>query len=118
MLKSGTCLLLTFTFTDKCLAKTTFETRKQKVRRFLSAHNCNYIANVDYGKQHNREHFHSIAQIDKVDFSLFNKYGALNGKVITKKNAKQLAKYIVKGTNKNIAINKKLMHLMYNRTLS
>lgn len=52
---------LTFTFTDSVLESTSADTRKQYVRKWLSSHCLDYVANVDFGKKNNREHYHAVA---------------------------------------------------------
>ena len=115
MLNSGTCLFLTFTFTDETLQKTTKDTRRQKVIRYLKSYNCPYVANIDFGKENGREHYHAIIQADKIDYSLYD-YGALNGKKVnsTSDNFK-LAKYISKLTNHAIKDTTKRNSIIYSR---
>lgn len=116
MLKSGDCLFLTFTFTNYILLTTNADTRRQKVRRYLSQYNCPYVANIDFGKKYGREHYHAIIQCDKVDFSLYN-YGALNGQKITNQgdDIVRLAKYISKLTNHAIKKTTKQNYIIYSR---
>lgn len=58
----------TLTFRDDILNKTSKDTRRQHVRRFLSDKTIHYVANIDYGKKNNREHYHFIALISsKID---------------------------------------------------
>ena len=115
MLLSGKCIFLTFTFTDEILATTTFDTRKQYVRRFLSSYNCPYVANVDYGKTNGREHYHALIQIDKVNYNDY-KYGASNGKrVAGASSGAKLAKYIAKLTNHAIKQTTKQNRIIYDR---
>lgn len=67
MLESGSCIFLTLTFTNDTLENTSSETRKQYVSRYLKkVSNC-YIANIDYGKKNEREHYHALVQCDGVD---------------------------------------------------
>lgn len=115
MLLKGKCVFLTFTFTDKILDTTKVYTRRQKVRRFLSAYNCEYVANIDYGVKNEREHYHAIIQTDKVDFKKWS-YGALNGKTIAKtSDSIKLAKYIAKLTNHAIKQTAKGCRIIYDR---
>lgn len=115
MLNNGTCIFLTFTFTDEVLANTTADTRRQKVRRFLSSYNCDYVANIDFGTKNDREHYHALIQTEKVDYSAFN-YGALNGQKVRSANDNvKLAKYIAKLTNHAIKDTTKLNRIIYNR---
>lgn len=115
MLNQGNCIFLTFTFTDEVLAKTNADTRRQKVRRFLSSYNCDYVANIDFGSKNGREHYHALIQTDKVDYKTFD-YGALNGeKVRSTNDFAKLAKYISKLTNHAIKDTAKGSRLIYNR---
>ena len=57
---SPTVVFLTLTFTDKVLQNTTEETRRKYVRRFLSERSENYVANIDFGAQNHREHYHAV----------------------------------------------------------
>lgn len=115
MLQSGNCIFLTFTFTDETLKSTNADTRRQKVRRFLSSYNCDYVANIDFGKQNGREHYHALIQCDKVDYNAFD-YGAINGERVRSTNDfVKLAKYISKLTNHAIKDTAKGSRIIYNR---
>ena len=115
MLESGNCIFLTFTFTDEVLAKTNEDTRRQKVRRYLSSYNCEYVANIDFGKKNGREHYHALIQCNNVDYNAFD-YGALNGERVRSTNDfAKLAKYISKLTNHAIKDTAKGSRLIYNR---
>lgn len=63
MPKFKDCKLIfgTLTFSDKVLERTNSDTRRQKVRRFLQKNAIHYIANIDFGKQNGREHYHFLA---------------------------------------------------------
>lgn len=115
MIFSGQCIFLTFTFTDEILETTTFDTRRQKVRRFLSSYNCPYVANVDYGKTNGREHYHALIQTNKIDYKKYN-YGAINGKRVSGTNSGvKLAKYIAKLTNHAIKHTTRQNRIIYDR---
>lgn len=66
----SSCSFLTLTFNNDCLNKTSFETRKRYVKKFLNSISDYYIANVDYGKENGREHYHVI--IEGIDFDFTN----------------------------------------------
>lgn len=53
----------TFTFDDDALMKKA-DTRKQKVRRTLSKCADDFIMNIDYGTENEREHYHAIIEFD------------------------------------------------------
>lgn len=54
---------ITLTFRDDVLASTSEETRRKYVRRFLKekCQGGHYVANIDYGKRTEREHYHAVA---------------------------------------------------------
>lgn len=116
MLDSGKCIFLTFTFTDEILAKTTADTRRQKVRRYLAQYNCPYVANIDFGKKNGREHYHAIIQCDSIDYKLYD-YGNLDGeRIVNSANDNvKLAKYISKLTNHAIKETTKQNYIIYSR---
>lgn len=60
MIYSQTCYFITLTFDNKTLENTNEDTRRQLVRRFLKAHCTEYVANIDYGKTTEREHYHGV----------------------------------------------------------
>lgn len=64
--KNYDLIFATFTFNDNAL-KLSYDTRKQKVRRAINM--CpvvvDYIGNIDYGKENEREHYHYIIAIKK-----------------------------------------------------
>ena len=108
-------LFLTFTFTDEVLQRTSPDTRKQYVRRFLNSFNVPYVANIDFGSKNGREHYHAILQMSKIKLTEW-KYGALNGKSIRNTNDDvKLAKYISKLTNHAIKETTKRQAIIYSR---
>lgn len=58
---------VTLTFRDDVLETTTEETRREYVRKFLKekakANGSHYVANVDYGRKNEREHYHAVANV-------------------------------------------------------
>lgn len=110
MLTRFECVFLTLTFTDKVLNSTTQETRRRYVSRWLKSKSDYYIANIDYGSENEREHYHAIINC-RVDNSW--EYGAINFKQITNKNEKALAKYINKLTNHAIKATTKQNKVIY-----
>lgn len=59
-LDRGYVYFLTLTFTDSVLERTTESTRRQMVHRYLSKWDLVYCANLDFGSQNGREHYHAI----------------------------------------------------------
>lgn len=57
------CYFMTFSFNDETLSKLNEDSRRQYVRRYLSKYCSDYVANIDYGGQTEREHYHAIGII-------------------------------------------------------
>lgn len=109
---------MTFTFNEETLEKTTSDTRRQKIRRLLKP--CNdYILNIDYGTQNEREHYHAIVSLNqgtytktgqgrKTKIDLFNAYdyGFYSAEPIgkTEKDREKLSKYITKLTLHSVKV--------------
>lgn len=119
MLLSGNCLFLTLTFNDDTLLTTNEKQRRVAVSRYLKSFNAQYVANIDFGKLNKREHYHAIINTDKVDYSLWRKYGNINGEKIRNKNIendiKKLSKYVAKLSNHAIKETTKRSCLIYSR---
>lgn len=93
------CVFLTFTFSDDTFSRTSPTTRRRYVRQFLDNYGA-YVANIDFGSQNGREHYHAILQTsEKIDYTAWCKNGALNGQRIIKPNSQALSKYISKLVN-------------------
>ena len=115
MLKSGECLFLPLTFTDEILRKTTENTRRQAVRRYLKSFGFPYVANIDFGKKNGREHYHAVIQTDHVDYSAYT-YGAINGeKIHSAEDYVKLSKYVAKLTNHAIKETNKRQVIIYSK---
>lgn len=112
---SKTAVFVTLTFTDKVLETTSAETRRRYVHYFLKSTGGRYVANLDFGSQNGREHYHGIIQIDQINPTEW-KYGALNVKKIRPTSEPlQLAKYISKLTNHAIKETTKRSAIIYSR---
>ena len=55
----GYCLFVTLTFDDDMLSKS-FKYRKEKVLAFLKSCSPYYLANIDFGSENDREHYHAL----------------------------------------------------------
>ena len=55
----------TLTFRNDVLDKTSKETRRRYVARFLNKTTIHYKANIDFGKKNDREHYHFLALVEK-----------------------------------------------------
>lgn len=116
-MSKGTCIFVTLTFRDSVLGSTSFDTRKQYVRKYLK--NCSqyYVANVDYGGLHDREHYHGIVVCENVDMAGW-KYGyAYCERIKETSNRLRLAKYISKLANHAVKETCKRNHLIYSRDM-
>ena len=117
MITSGSCIFLTLTFTDKVLDSTSQETRKRYIKRALKTMSDTYIANIDYGKKNEREHYHAIVLASKVSQDQW-KYGNLDYervRVEQEDSPVKIAKYITKLTNHAIKETVKQNRLIYSR---
>ena len=114
---SKNCVFLTFTFTDDVLAKTSSETRRQYVRKWLKQVSSKYVANIDFGGKNGREHYHGVCD-SRVDPKTWS-YGACNVQKVrynpNDKSGVKLAKYVAKLTNHAIKETTKRCHLIYSR---
>jgi len=85
MLQLPNCewVFATLTFSDETLKSTSFQTRRKYVSRWCKEVSAIYVANVDYGEDNGREHYHAVlcnivskeakAKWDKYGFSFFEK---------------------------------------------
>lgn len=99
-LSNYTCIFVTLTFKPDVLESTSKETRRKYVTRALKQMSDKYVANIDFGKENEREHYHAIVVADNVSREEWKDYGAINFKRIKKtSDSIKLAKYVVKLTN-------------------
>ncbi len=119
MLLNGQCLFLTLTFTDETLQNTTPKERRVAVSRYLKQFNCRYVANIDFGKENGREHYHAVINAEKISFDSWRKYGNINAERIRNRDLTtdktKLAKYICKLSNHAIKETTKRSSLIYSR---
>lgn len=123
MLNNSNCIFLTLTFSSDTLANTSEETRRRYITRFLKEQCINYVANIDYGKKNEREHYHAVVipKSDKIDGSLYSLGNIDFERVRNKKNdtneatSKRLAKYVNKLTNHAIKETVRQSRVIYSR---
>ena len=114
---SQNCVFLTFTFTDEVLAKTSPQTRRTYVVRYLKEHSTEYVGNIDFGGKNGREHYHAVcnSRVNPKEWE----YGALNVQIVRynpdKPDVTKLAKYVSKLTNHAIKETTKRCALIYSR---
>lgn len=126
MIYKNDCLFLTLTFNNYSMEHNSADSRRQAVRRFLNSLKVPYVANIDFGGKNNREHYHAVVQIGKIDYHLW-KYGAINGLkirndlkcdddgVITSESVEKISRYVAKLTNHAIKETTRRSVIMYSR---
>lgn len=109
----------TLTFSDKTLKKTSKETRRRYIQRFLKENDKieYYIANIDYGEKNGREHYHFLA-FTKEKIKTKWKYGLQKFLEIktTKIDVKRTTKYLVKLNNHSFKTSTKLERTIQDKT--
>lgn len=116
---TGQCLFLTMTFTDKILNTTTYEIRRRYVREYLKSQSDYYIANIDFGEQNGREHYHAIILSDGINYHEWHRFGAIKGLKVHNgiDDAKRLSKYVSKLTNHAIKETTGQNRIIYGRKM-
>lgn len=110
---------LTLTFTDDVLNNTNPITRRKYVTKFLKLNFPVYIANIDFGSENGREHYHCIVlsnyYLEKKTFKW--SYGLTNLKTIVVKDKTniKLSKYITKLTSHALKVYEKNPRYIYSR---
>ena len=103
MMVLGSCSFLTLTFKDDVLNSTSEETRRRYVSRFLKSISTDYVANIDWGKQNGREHYHAVISGIDFDMSDWDQYGFSDSRTIGRKDDKctssKISKYLYKLSN-------------------
>lgn len=119
MLENGKNLFLTLTFRPKVISKTKDKTRREYVTNYLKQFNCEYVANIDFGEEHETEHYHAVLNTDFIN-PLTWKYGNLDVRRVRDCTDKELdcirlAKYVAKLTNHAIKETAKRNYMIYSR---
>jgi len=110
----GICQFLTLTFRDDVFERTSQETRRRYVARFLRKNCGAYVANIDFGndgaiktyidpcgefhKSTAREHYHAIVFGNKIAYKEWHKYGAIKAEKVadTSDDVEATSKYVAK----------------------
>lgn len=113
MMANYQCYFITMTFTDEVLANTAEETRRQYVRRTLQRFSTEYVANIDYGTDNGREHYHALtnAPIESWGYGFFNVKKVANCETSLTK----IPVYITKLTHHALKHTTKGSRLIYSR---
>lgn len=104
MVFDGKAYFVTLTFSDDALANSTEKQRRRWIARALKKFGIKYIANIDYGKQNGREHYHAIVEIssDKIEKlkKFWNKHGFLDFRKVgdSQRDLDKTTKYVDKLT--------------------
>lgn len=115
-LSMGQCFFLTLTFTNEVLENTLPETRRTYVRRFLKSYSDHFVANIDFGDQNGREHYHAVMVSDFFIQDDWD-YGFSLGQVIryNTDDPIAIAKYIAKLTNHAVKESCKRNSIIYSK---
>lgn len=104
---------ITLTFNDKSL-ELKESTRHKYVLNFLKKYCVRYIANIDYGSENGREHYHAVGSILTDLDNVVWKYGFIYIEEIRKATDDiKLAQYMNKLTNHALKEHGKRKHLIY-----
>lgn len=125
MLKEENCIFLTLTFRNDVLANTSSETRAKYIKRFLKEQCSSYVANIDFGRKNEREHYHAVVvpKGENIDGAFYRKnYGSIDFERVRNKKSdnnedtsKRLAKYVNKLTNHAIKETVRQNRVIYSR---
>lgn len=121
MFMNGKCFFLTLTFNNDVLQRTSEQTRRRYIQRYLNKHFDYYVANIDYGKKNEREHYHAtvclkncnnnLIEIIKNSYDLgFSYFEAIKFNI---NDRTKVSKYMNKLTNhafKDTAVSKRLIY--------
>ena len=120
MLSNYKCCFLTLTFRDDVFISTTDIERRKAVSRYLKSFGVPYVANLDFGAEKDREHYHALLCVESIDYKeWFEKFGAIKSKKVRlsdlDKSKSKLSKYICKLSNHAIKDTTKRSALLYSR---
>lgn len=114
-------VFVTLTFRDEIFEKTSKETRRRYVARFLKENCERYCANVDFGSKNEREHYHGVIVLKSglkaskmknkwlYGFDFYEKVGN------EEKDKTKTSKYINKLTNHSLKDSGQFERLIYSR---
>lgn len=123
MLASNKALFLTLTFSNKMFARNcSAETRRRYIARFLKSECIEYVANIDFGKEKHREHYHAVVvPRTAIDFSKYHEFFDSCIKAekirINENSIKFVSTYINKLTNHALKENGFYKRLIFSRDI-
>jgi hypothetical protein len=117
MISKGDARFLTLTFTDEVLASTTEQTRRRYVARYLKEISFIYVANIDYGEDFGREHYHAVINIPETTRRKKWIYGYSKVKKIGfyETDNKRTSKYMTKLSHHALKESGQFKRLIYSR---
>lgn len=115
---NNNAVFVTLTFNDDILQRTSKETRRRYVSRYLKSQCSVYVANIDYGADFGREHYHAVVN-GRINPQMWL-YGALNVQKMhnTSKDAEKISKYITKLTLHAVKHTTKNEKLIYSKNVN
>ena len=115
MIQDDTAFFITITFRDEVLEKTSEKTRRVYVSRWLKTQSDTYVANIDYGAEKGREHYHAICKAEKMKKTW--QYGFIDIKKINPnwQSIKNVPLYVAKLSHHAIKTTTKNKRIIYSR---
>jgi len=119
-ISSYDCYFIRLGFWDSIFSSTSEKTRRRYVVRFLDSLNVPFIANIDFGEDRGREHYHAIigcrVPLERMRY-WYNNFGGFNSKRIRKceRTCLRLSKYVSKLCNHAVKVTCKRGSLIYSR---
>lgn len=110
---NNNAVFITLTFTNDVFSKTTPQTRRRYVARYLKSQGDHYVANIDFSPDVGREHYHAVI-CSRVNLKAW-KYGFSSAEKVRAHHSdmKRLSKYITKLTNHALKVD--ITRLIYSR---
>lgn len=123
-INTGKAQFLTLTFSPAFLSRdTTEETRRRYIARFLKEQCEYYVANIDYGEDNGREHYHAVIvpKNDRIDYQPYNDIfdkSRIYAEpiIISNKSLDNISRYINKLTNHALKIKGAYQRLIFSRS--
>lgn len=108
----------TLTFNEEALTKTSKVTRRRYVARFLTSQCESYIANIDYGDENEREHYHFVAMVKNKIKKDSWKYGFDSYRTIpqTRQGLQKVKSYLLKLNNHSYKTSTRNERVIMNKT--
>lgn len=108
------CVFITLTFNEQSLSDLDEYQRRQKVCKYLKSQSNCYVANIDFGADIGREHYHAVVLTDFLNLDAW-KLGFPFAEKINVSDSDALSKYISKLTNHAIKETTRRNHVIYSR---